>query len=87
MSNRPGLRVTIRKPADGGASPNRYVPVITAEIRLHWPPKATADDIDAALSAAIDEARMALTRTRDRRNPEPPHTVIDTGHPPRTANH
>ena len=56
MSPRPGLMASIRKPADGGRSPNNYVAAITAEVRLHWPPLAHPSDVEAALAEAYENA-------------------------------
>jgi hypothetical protein len=58
MSRRPGAYAIVRLQADGGESPNSYAPEITAEIRIHWPPKATRDQIDAALAAAWSQATV-----------------------------
>ena len=56
MARRPGFGVTVRHDADGGQSPNFYMPLITAEVRLFWPPKATREQILDALEQAVEEA-------------------------------
>lgn len=56
MTSRPGIVATVRQPADGGQSPNRYVPEITAELRVFWPPRATPAEIRQAIDAAVDES-------------------------------
>jgi hypothetical protein len=52
--------ITHREPTDGGESPNRAIPEITAQIRLHWPPSATAREVAAALDRAYREAIQAV---------------------------
>lgn len=66
MSGRPGILVTVRVPADGGKEPNKYTPEITAEIRIHWPPKANESDIYDALYAAVIDAELAILKERAR---------------------
>lgn len=56
MSARPGFSVNVTEPADGGESPNRYMPWITAEIRCFWPPKATDAQVLDALQQAHEKA-------------------------------
>lgn len=60
MSSRPGVVTKQSVPADGGESPNRYAPFVTAEIRVFWPPKATDEEIDAAIYRAVTEARKRV---------------------------
>ena len=64
MSARPGILVDVRRPADGGVSPNRYVAVISAEIRCHWPPRATAAEVEGVLAEAYLQAVMAAREER-----------------------
>lgn len=58
MSKRPGLTVAVRNDADGGVSPNAYMPLITAEVRLFWPPRATREQILDSLNEAVEEALL-----------------------------
>lgn len=60
MSQRPRVHSTVRVPADGGKSPNRYVPEITAEVRVVWPPRADRAAVLGALDRAHRDARRAL---------------------------
>ncbi|UYL87675.1 hypothetical protein SEA_VRESIDENCE_35 [Arthrobacter phage VResidence] len=75
MSSRPGVLATHIAPADGGVSPNRYIPSITAEVRVFWPPLATEAEILDALNRAvasahkqIDERRAEYERRKVERN-------------------
>lgn len=56
MAKRPGLTVAVRNDADGGTSPNAYMPLVTAEIRLFWPPRATREQCLDTLNQAVEEA-------------------------------
>lgn len=56
MARRPGFGVTVRTDADGGVSPNVYMPLVTAEVRLFWPPKATREQCLDTLNQAVEEA-------------------------------
>ncbi|QGZ17334.1 hypothetical protein SEA_KAYLISSA_34 [Arthrobacter phage Kaylissa] len=64
MSSRPGVVTKQSVPADGGESPNRYAPFVTAEIRVFWPPKATDAEIERAIERAVAEARVRIDRRR-----------------------
>ena len=64
MSARPGILVDVRRPADGGVSPNRYVAVISAEIRCHWPPRATEKEIIDVLEEVVEQALAAVREER-----------------------
>ncbi|WNN93991.1 hypothetical protein SEA_NITRO_35 [Arthrobacter phage Nitro] len=57
MSSRPGIVTKQSVPADGGESPNRYAPFVTAEVRVFWPPKATHEQVMDAIDKAADEAK------------------------------
>lgn len=67
MSSRPGVVVNVERPAEGGESPNRYVPWITAQVRVYWPPTSSYAEVVAALNEAH---RQALTDIRFRGNAE-----------------
>lgn len=69
MSSRPGIIAVIRQDADGtgatmgttsGYSPTAYMPIITAEIRLHWPPRATREECLEALNRCVEQAMDRL---------------------------
>lgn len=71
MTKRPGFAVTVRQDADGtgatmgttsGYSPTAYMPIITAEIRLHWPPRATKEECLEALNRVVEEAMDKLDK-------------------------
>lgn len=64
MSSRPGVVVSAFAAADGGVSPNRYIPTITVEIRAFWPPKATDAEIDAVLLDALIRAKASINERR-----------------------
>ncbi|WGH21108.1 hypothetical protein SEA_CASSIA_35 [Arthrobacter phage Cassia] len=64
MSSRPGVVTKQSVPADGGESPNRYAPFVTAEIRVFWPPKATDEEIETAIHRAVVEARRRIAHRR-----------------------
>ena len=56
MSARPGINVSVKHKANGGVSPNAYIPFITAEVRCFWPPLATEAEVEAALGEAFESA-------------------------------
>lgn len=60
MSSRPGVQVTVRREADGGEHPNRYVGLVSAHVRVYWPPLADVEEIRYALGAAYREAFDAI---------------------------
>lgn len=60
MAARPGIQLTVTTPADGGESPNRYDPNVSAHIRVYWPPLATEDQIIWTLAEAFDQARQEI---------------------------
>lgn len=57
MSARKSIHAITDIPCYGGASPNAYVPKITCEVRLHYPPNTvTEGDVLTALYYAHEEA-------------------------------
>lgn len=57
MSARKGIYAIKDVPCDGGESPNAYVPKITAEIRVHFPPNTVSKvEVLAALYGVFDDA-------------------------------
>jgi hypothetical protein len=67
MSRRKGRITMVRKPADGGVEPNRYLPETSVEIRVFAPPKTplwqVADTITEAYYQALAEASEDYART------------------------
>ena len=64
MTGRPGIETTVRLDADGGSTPNAYSPFISAHVRIYWPPRATDEQIEQALSAALNSARACIQKRR-----------------------
>lgn len=64
MSARPGIIASAYVDADGGESPNRFKPCVTAEIRCHWPPLATDHEIGKALDDAMHDAFRQIAAKR-----------------------
>lgn len=64
MSARPGVLVDVRRPADGGVSPNAYVPIISAEVRCFWPPRATEEEVAEVLREVFVETIRAVRSKR-----------------------
>ena len=64
MSGRPGIVASAYVPADGGESPNRFKPFVSAEIRCHWPPKATNRQIVEAMERAMEDAARQIRELR-----------------------
>jgi hypothetical protein len=62
MSARKSIYAITDQMCDGGVSPNAYVPKITAEIRVHFPPTwgVSEADVRAALYTAHEEALMKI---------------------------
>lgn len=61
MSARKGIYAIRDVPCDGGESPNAYVPKVTAEIRVHFPPyTASRDEVRAPLLEAIDDVMSQI---------------------------
>ncbi len=58
MGHRPGILVSHKQVVDGGESPNRFVPVLTTEVRCYWPANTSWEMIDDAIEAACAEARL-----------------------------
>lgn len=66
MSTRPGIVVKAENPADGGASPNQYPPVVTTEIRVFWPPLATEEQVLQTMAeATLDAIRAVVAKRRE----------------------
>lgn len=65
MSSRPGVEVTVQRPADGGEHPNRFIPFVSAHIRVFWPPLASEAEVALALAEATTEA---LKKIKEKRN-------------------
>lgn len=55
MSRRESFYSIVRRPCDGGESPNNYVPEITAEVRVFAPPNVGSTEMLEALAKAFFE--------------------------------
>lgn len=64
MSRRPGFIVAATADVEPMPSPNAYLPRVTAELRVFWPPNATRDQIDESIARAIGSAIGELGRRR-----------------------
>lgn len=61
MSARKGFYAITDVGCDGGVSPNAYVPRITAEIRLHFPPATvTKDQVREALITSMVKIELQI---------------------------
>lgn len=62
MSARKGIYAITDVPCDGGVSPNAYVPKITSEVRLHFPPDTVTDlqVLDALARSYLESRRKVL---------------------------
>lgn len=60
MSSRPGVQVTVKREADGGEHPNRYIGLVSAHVRVYWPPLADIREVYKALDDAHNEALDAI---------------------------
>lgn len=56
MSRRNGIQLTVQRSADGGEHPNRFIPAVSAHVRVYWPPLATRQEIEDALNEAHIQA-------------------------------
>ena len=56
MSSRPGVQLTVRREAEGGEHPNRYIGLVSAHVRVYWPPLVDIDEIRYALGEAYEKA-------------------------------
>jgi len=60
MSSRPGFVVDHNQSADGGVSPNQYADRISVQVRCHWPPLATEEEVRQALMDGYEKAVAEL---------------------------
>lgn len=78
MSQRPGIQITKHESVDGGEHPNRYIPAVSAHIRLYWPAHVDLDTVTSTLEVAYTEAldaaraRHAQMAPRERKSNEDP---------------
>lgn len=77
MSGRPGIVASAYVPADGGESPNAFKPFVSAEIRCHWPPLATDEQIRQAIDDAMHDALRQISAKRGKRIAELAHDDFD----------
>ena len=68
MSARPGIVANAYVDADGGESPNQFKPYVSAEIRCHWPPLATDEQIRQAIDDAMHDVIEQIAGKRSRAN-------------------
>lgn len=64
MAQRPGFLVSKVVGVDGGVSPNAYVPAVTVEIRVHYPPLQIGR-VEQILADAYAEAMDELSRREE----------------------
>lgn len=65
MSHRESAIVTHRVYTEnGGVSPNAYVPEITVQIRVHFPPLVTDVELQMAFAEAVTQARRKINEKR-----------------------
>lgn len=63
MSARASAYVIKDVPCDGGESPNAFVPRITVEVRVHYPPNTVShQQVQEALDEAYDDASQTLKK-------------------------
>lgn len=69
MTDRPNVYAIHNRFSDGGQPPDQYVPLVTAEVRVYWPPNATDDEIHGTLADAVEDAnqQIAVKRAEHRR--------------------
>jgi hypothetical protein len=65
MGHRRNAYVSLTREVHGGVSPNAYVPRITVEVRVFWPPHL--DHEEAAIEMLEEAARQAVADIRDER--------------------
>lgn len=68
MSHRVSTYVTAKRKANGGVSPNAFVPWASGEIRLFWPPLATEDQV---LDLLFDLYQQAVTDVKNKKRSPP----------------
>ncbi|QFG04536.1 hypothetical protein SEA_JEEVES_61 [Mycobacterium phage Jeeves] len=66
MSSRECVHIANYAPADGGREPNRYIPSVTVDLRLFYPP--TEGSLVAAQQALTETYLDALDEIRRRIN-------------------
>jgi len=61
MAARKGLLAQVFQPCDGGVSPNAFVPAITVDVRVHFPPfTATEDEVRSAMTEAVAQMHQRI---------------------------
>lgn len=67
MASRHGIVALVQnRDVDRGEPPNAYIQCITAEIRMFWPPLATDQQIEQALTGVLMQARQLIAAKRRR---------------------
>ncbi len=71
MSKRQSIYAITDLGCDGGVSPNAFVPRITAELRVHYPPNTVSkEEVQAAVATTLAKVRIQIEEyfeERDRR--------------------
>lgn len=60
MSRRRSIYTLLKRRCNGGEPPNAYIPEITVEIRAHFPPHISKDEVRAALFQGFHDAAVEL---------------------------
>lgn len=60
MSRRPGIVVDHTVTVDGGVPPNQYHGLVSVQVRCNWPPLATRQEIQDAMTAAFAKAVVEM---------------------------
>lgn len=64
MSKRIGVTTRFELPIEPIPAPNNYRPFVTAEVRIHWPPNATLEEINYVVSSVVGLARDRVLHLR-----------------------
>lgn len=87
MSARKSVYAITDEACDGGASPNAYVPRITAEVRMHFPPNTVSEtQVRAVLEASYNKTIIQMheffeerRKREDRRDDDVQDVRVDDG--------
>ena len=62
MARRPGVLVSIKRPAPPGVSPNAYVPELSVQVHANWTPLTPLVEVRQALRDACAQALIDVGR-------------------------
>jgi hypothetical protein len=87
VSARKSVYAITDEACDGGVSPNAYVPRITAEVRMHFPPNTVSEtQVRAVLEASYNKTIIQMheffeerRKREDRRDDDVPGVRVDDG--------